>query len=205
MLVPTGFNGLNGWQLKSAVASWYGMISISLCVWSHKFRKLPTKERTLNYNIFGRVYVNLWVFSFRSIYLGQNTPFSHIFSNQNLSVCLSVCLTYLCLFAMGSGRWPNTEKFIHWSFYSQLHLFNVQREREREQVSPALPLSACVSLSGVIIHTSSSWPTMAAPALPWLLFSSLPFSSLRSTVSFWPCSALPVGFIAMQTAPNGCV
>lgn len=154
---------------------WY--LCISLCVWSHKFWKLPTKERTLNYNIFGRVYVNLWVFSFRSIYLAQNTPFSHIFSNQNLSVCLSVCLTYLCLFAMGSGRWPNTEKFIHWCFYSQLHLFNVQRERERARFSPSPSLSVCLSVwrnhSYFIKLTDYGCP---CSALAFLLFPALLFA-----------------------------
>lgn len=159
---------------------WY--LCISLCVWSHKFRKLPTKEHTLNYNIFGRVYVNLWVFSFRSIYLAQNTPFSHIFSNQNLSVCLSYLFMPFC---DGIRQMTQHRKIYSLKFLQSTTPFQcAEREREKEHVSPPLPLSLSVCLSVWRNHsyfiklTDYGCPCSALASL--LLFFSLLFSSLYS-------------------------
>lgn len=89
---------------------------------------------------------------------------THIYFLAGASNQMSVLLIYAFY---ETGRWPN-KKFIHWSFYSQLHLFNVDKDEHAFALSLSLLLSA--SLSGVIIHTSSSWPTMAWLRLAFIQF-----------------------------------
>lgn len=93
---------------------------------------------------------------------------SHTYFLAGASNQMSVLLIYAFYeWERWRGRWPN-KKFIHWSFYSQLHLFNVDKDEHAFALSLLLPLSA--SLSGVIIHTSSSWPTMAWLRLAFIQF-----------------------------------
>lgn len=125
---------------------------------------------------------------------------SHTYFLAGASNQMSVLLIYAFYeWERWRGRWPN-KKFIHWSFYSQLHLFNVDKDEHAFALSLSLSVPLSASLSGVIIHTSSSWPTMAWLRLAFILFLFGLSLSWRC-----PCPALPVGFIAMQTAPNGCV
>lgn len=128
------------------------------------------------------------------------SPHIHIFWPVRLTKCLSYLFMPFTSESDGEGDDQTKNLFIEVFTVNYTFSMWIKMSTRSPSLYHSLSVPLSASLSGVIIHTSSSWPTMAWLRLAFILF-------LFGLSLSWqcPCPALPVGFIAMQTAPNGCV
>lgn len=104
---------------------------------------------------------------------------SHTYFLAGASNQMSVLLIYAFYeWERWRGRWPN-KKFIHWSFYSQLHLFNVDKDEHAFALSLSLTPTICFS----VWRNHSYFIKLTDYGLASLGFY---------TVSFWPEPELAV-------------
>lgn len=131
------------------------------------------------------------------------SPHIHIFWPLRLTKCLSYLFMPFTSESDGEGDDPTKNLFIE--VFTVNYTFSMWIKMSTRSPSLPLPLSLshCFAVSFSVWRNHSYFIKLTDYGMAWLGFY---------TVSFWPetswrcpCPALPVGFIAMQTAPNGCV